>query len=228
MTDLEVSGISVAVRAKRLSAVARAKRQDDKENQELGQIQTALNKLHSELVELSRVVDTHRKLESCGLPVSALPDLSTALRRLQDQLDSVGRPTIQFLTARTRNVADARAATEESDAATWQKWATEQIEGLPIAVLPRLPSSERSQTELRLTSLRKFANDKPSGASITQFQTSLRFVIEELESVEEATVDVVLRRFTTGRIRLADLSEHELLILQSDESLVDQLYLHLS
>jgi hypothetical protein len=228
MSAEDVSVASVAVRARRLSALSRAKRQDDKEVQELGQLQTSLNRLHAELVELSRVVDTHRKLEASGLPVAALPDLSGAALRLKDQIDSVGRPTAQFLTARTKNVTEARAATEESDIAIWRQWATEQVEALPVAVLPRLPALARSRAESRIASLKKLANEKPSVASIAQFQTSLGIMDEELASVEEASVDAVLRRFTNGRIRLADLSEAELQTLQLDESLADQLYLHIS
>lgn len=228
MSAEEIATTPVVVRARRLSALSRAKRQGDQEGQELGQVQTALNKLYSELIELSRVVDTHRKLERTGLSVSALPDLSAAAQRLQDQMDSVGRPSAQFLTARTKNVMEARAAIDESDNAIWRQWASEQIEALPVAVLPRMPALSRSQVESRMAGLRKLANDKPSVANIAQFQTSLGIVDDVLGSVEEASIDAVLRRFTDGRIRLAELSEEDLQTLRLDESLADQLYLHIS
>ena len=117
------AGAILAERARRLTALARAKRDDLDVSQAQGQVQTALNKLDQELRALGGVLAVHRRLKANGVPVSDPGDLEKPAIRLKEQAD-LGRPTGQFLNARTRDVVGARSAIEDANAEAWRAWAT--------------------------------------------------------------------------------------------------------
>jgi hypothetical protein len=222
-----VMKVSLAMRAKKLAAIARVKRENEKESQDLGQSQTALNKLDYSLAKLSGCLIVYRKLVEVGAPVAEVPDLLTAPQRLQAQVESVGRPTAQFLNARTKDVARAVALIDGENQSAWTTWALQMVDELPSALLPKVPKPRRDETSTRILSLGKFANGIPDVAKIIQFQQAHDLVKEDLSAVESATVNPVLKRFEGGRIRLADLSDEELDLLRADESLRDQLYIQI-
>ena len=217
---------SLATRARRLTALARARRDDLDVSQAQGQVQTALNKLDQELGTLSSVLNVHRKLKMIGVPVTDPGDLEQPAKRLKEQA-GLGRPTAQFLNARTRDVIGARSAIDDANADAWRTWAAQMIDGLPLALLPRVPFPHRDATATRISNMRTLAR-KPSIADIIQFQQLYDRVKEELTAVEGASIDALLNRFTAGRILLADLSDAELEMLREDASLSDQLYLHIA
>lgn len=219
---------TLATRAKRLTALARAKKQDEKEWQDLGQLQTAMNKLAQELETLRGVLSAYKRLEHEGVPVGETPDLAEAQQKLESQIATVGRPTTQFLVARTRDVTKARSAIHDENTRAWHEWATQRLGELPTTLLHRVPFYKREGTTRRLASLKKLATGTPDVANIIEFRQAYDLVKEDLDSVEVATADRVLERFESGRIRLADLSDTELEMLREDESLSDQLYLHLT
>lgn len=219
---------SLALRARRLTALARAKREDEKESQDLGQVQTALNRLDQELTTLKAVLHLHGKLKAAGADVVDIQGLLGPPQKLQSHVNTVGRPTAQFLTARTRDVTSARSALEDTNTQAWRAWSSQRLENLPTSLLPRVPLHRRGQASTRLAALRKLAAGTPTITDIIQFQQSYDLVKEDLDRVEVATVDRVLERFQGGRIRLADLSETELEMLRDDEELRDQLYVHLN
>lgn len=76
--------------------------------------------------------------------------------------------------------------------------------------------------------MRKWAAAPPTHGDVTSFVVSLDRVGDELDHVEDASIDAVLARFINGRIRLADLSDDELEMVRAEESLSEQLYLQLS
>jgi hypothetical protein len=220
-------GTSLAMRARRLTALARAERDDRELSQAQGQVQTALNKLDQELGALAGVLAVHRRLKQIGVPVVDPTDLEKPVGRLKEQA-ALGRPTGQFLNARTREVVGARSAIEDADAEAWRSWSTRSIEGLPLALLPRLPFTHRNATATRITSMRALAARKPSIADISQFMQYLDRVKDELGEVESAGIDSLLERFLESRILLADLSDEELEMLRADASLSDQLYVQIA
>ena len=222
-----VTGAILAERARRLTALARAKRDDLDVSQAQGQVQTALNKLDQELQALGGVLAVHRRLKMNGVPVSDPSDLERPAIRLKEQA-SLGRPTGQFLNARTRDVVGARTAIEVASAEAWRAWATAKIDELPLAVLPRLSSNHRDATSTRIAAMRTLAAKKPNIADIVQFQQYFSRVEDELDAVESAGVDSLLERFIEGRILLAELSDEELSVLREDASLGDQLYLQIA
>lgn len=220
-------GTFLAERARRLTALARAKRDNLDVSQAQGQVQTALNKLDQELRALGDVLAVHRRLKVNGVPVSDPGDLEKPAIRLKEQA-ALGRPTGQFLNARTRDIVGSRTAIENANAEAWRAWATAKISALPLAVLPRLNSNHRDATSTRIAAMRTLAAKKPNIADIIQFQQYLGRVKDELDAVESAGVDSLLERFIEGRILLADLSDEELDVLREDTSLGDQLYLQIA
>lgn len=226
MNDSAPSAI-LAERARRLTALARAKRDDLDVSQAQGQVQTALNKLDQELRTLGGVLAVHRRLKQDGVPVTAPGDLEKPAIRLKEQA-LLGRPTGQFLNARTRDVVAASTAIEDANAEAWRAWATARLDELPLAVLPRLQPNHRDATSTRIATMRSLATKKPNIADIIQFQQYFDRVEDELDAVESAGVDSLLERFIEGRILLADLSDEELGLLREDASLGDQLYLQIA
>lgn len=219
---------SLAVRAKRLAALARAKSEDEKESQDQSQLETALRKLNAELATLRNVLAAHRKLQAVGVPVSEVQDLDKPAVKLREQVAAVGRPTAQYLTARVKELTDAHTAIAESDRQAWREWADETIGGLPHALVPRLGAFQRNDVAKRVAEMRRLAAAPPTSGDVTFFTLSLDRVREELAQVEESRIDIVLGRFVNGRIRLADLTDEELAMLHEDDSLSQQLYLQLS
>jgi hypothetical protein len=217
----------LVARARRLTALARARRDDLDASQAQGQVQTALNKLDQELGTLGGALSVHRKLRAIGVLAADPGDLTQPVRRLKEQA-ALGRPTAQFLNARIKDVVGTRLAIDDANADVWRGWAAQKIEELPLALLPRVPLSGRDATGRRVTSLRMLAARKPSIPDIVQFQQYYDLVEEELTAVEGAGIDALLKRFAAGRILLADLSDDELAMLREDTSLADQLYLHIA
>jgi len=227
VSDTSVSS-TLAMRAKRLAALARAKSEDERESQDQGQAETALRKLNIALATLRGVLATHRKLRAAGVPVGEVQDLDRPATRLLEHVSAVGRPTAQYLIARVSDVTNAHSAMADDDRQAWRAWAEKMIEGLPHALVPRLGFVQRSDVERRIADMRKWAAAPPTHGDVTSFVVSLDRVGDELDHVEDASIDAVLARFINGRIRLADLSDDELEMVRAEESLSEQLYLQLS
>lgn len=224
---MSVSETTLAEDARRLAAIARAKRESETESQEQRRLQTQIEKLSVELTRLRNGLEIHRRLNEIGAPVEGLPDLAKAPREVRDQVNRTGRPTRQYLNARVSRLERANSEMSMADTLAWTSWASDQILELPTMLIPRL-GSERRITESRVQNLEKSAGRAPSLAAIDEFQRMWRRVRDDLAELESAGVNAVLNRFVLGRIRLSDLSADELEMLRSDETLRSQLYLSLS
>jgi hypothetical protein len=220
---------SLLSRAKRLTALSRAKSENAKETQEQGQAETALNNLKAELAKLDNVLAAYRKMNEAGVPVTHLPDLAASARRLRDHVESTGRPTHQFLNARKADVNKAATDVAAANQQAWRLWANEEIDKLPLAALPKLNLADRRQATSTLETMRKTAAaPQVSSSDVTTFRFALSSVTELLVGVGTTESDGVLSRFERGRIPLSLLSDEDLAILRSDEALKDQLYVVIS
>ncbi|WP_375502624.1 hypothetical protein [uncultured Jatrophihabitans sp.] len=220
---------SLLMRAKRLTALSRAKGENAKETQEQGQAETALNNLKAELAKLDNVLAAHRKLREAGAPVADLPDLTASAQRLRDHVESTGRPTHQFLNARKADVSKAATDIAAANQQAWRSWASDEIANLPLAALPKLNPSDRQQATNTLDTMRRSASaSQVSSGDVTTFRLALANVAELLAGVGASESDGVLSRFETRRILLSQLSDEELTTLRSDEALKDQLYVVIS
>lgn len=213
--------------ARRLAAIARAKRESETDSQEQRRLQTQIDKLSVELARLGGGLKIHRHLAEVGVPVDNLPDLAAGPREVRDQISRTGRPTWQYINARVSRLERTNDEIALADAQAWSTWAFSQISSLATTLIPRL-GSERRNAEARVLSLEKSAGKAPNIAAIDEFRFVWRRVRDELAAVESAGVNAVLNRFVQGRIRLSDLSEDELQMLRSDETLRGQLHLSLS
>ena len=220
---------SLALRARHLAALARAKSDDERETQDQTQVETALGKLNTELGKLDTVLNLHRALDRAGVPVQPLKDLDKPAKKLRDQIETIGRPTPQFLAARIRDMVKASSEIEAGDKAAWREWAEESIEQLPHSLIPRLGPADRPYVTSRIGDLKKMAvSPKLNSGDVAMFLTTLRSVRDRLGDVEESRLDAVLAKFENGRVRLADLTDDELRMLRDDGLMADQLYLELS
>lgn len=220
---------SLAVRARQLAALARAKSDDERETQDQTQVETALGKLNTELAKFDTVLHLHRALDRAGVPVQPLKDLDKPAKKLRDQIETIGRPTLQFLTARVRDVVNACAEIDAGDKAAWREWAEKSIAQLPHGLIPRLGPADRPYVTSRIGDLKKRAvSPKVNSGDVAVFLTTLQSVRDRLEDVEESRLDAVLAKFKNGRVRLADLTDDELRMLRDDGLMADQLYLELS
>lgn len=229
MTEAAID-VSLATRAKRLAALARAKSQDEQESQDQRQIETALDKLDSELTALRDALTTYDKLKAIGAPVKDPGDLAKPAARLREQIQSIGRPTPQFLAVRTREVTGARTSIAADNRTAWRTWADSAIQSLPLNLMPRLSITVRSGTETRVNRLRRLAASAspPAPSEVSEFVLLREHVREDLAGVEGSAVDAVLARFVNGRIRLSDLNAEEIALLRSEASIAQQLFVELS
>ncbi len=219
--------MSLTDQARRLAALARARRESETDLQDQLRLQGQVSKLADEIGALKTILKTHRELAAIGVPVAELPDLAVAPSELRGYIDRIGRPNWQYLSARVTSLSKTHAKAAEADAQSWTSWAIGEIARLPRELVPRL-GAERSATESRLTTLERLASRPPTLSSPAEFRMLLGRVADDLENVESAGVDAVLSRFIQGRIRLSDLSDDEFELLRLDETVRDQLYLSLS
>lgn len=222
-----MSETTLAEDARRLAAIARAKRETETDSQEQRRVQNQIEKLRSELITLRKSLEIHRRLADIGAPLNQMPDLAAAPREIRDQITRTGRPTWQYLNARASRLERANVEISAANTQAWTSWATAQISSLATTLIPRL-GSERRNSEARVQTLEKTAGKAPDLAAIDHFRLTWRRVHDDLADVESAGVNAVLSRFVQGRIRLFDLSEDELELLRADETLRSQLYLSLS
>ena len=220
---------SLAARAKRLTALSRAKSENAKETQEQGQAETALNGLKAELAALAGALATHARLRDVGVPVASLPNLSTPLQRLRDHVESTGRPTYQFLNARKTDVTRAVTAITVQSQKAWASWAKAEIANLRLDDLPKLNPADRRKVTRNVESMKRTASaSKITRSDITIFCSELASIVELLGSVGTSESDGVLSRFVSGRILLSLLTDEEIATLRGDEALKDQLYVVIS
>jgi|SRR5665213_118602 len=225
MTDASLSD-SVAMRARKLTALSRAKSDNEKETQDQSQVETALRKLNTELGELGTALTAHRKLSEVGVPVQAVAGLDKPARRLRDQVEGIGRPTAQFLTARSKDVSTTRSDISDTDKSAWRSWAEQAIAQLPTGLVPTLNPAQRQQVTTKIGELKKAsAVPQVRSSDVTIFTVTLQTVKDMLTAAGESDLNGVLAKFENGRVRLAELSDDELRMIREATSLSEQLYL---
>jgi chorismate mutase len=225
MTDASLSD-SVAMRARKLTALSRAKSDNEKETQDQSQVETALRKLNAELGELGTVLAAHRKLIEVGVPVQAVAGLDKPVRRLLEQVEGIGRPAAQFLTARSKDVSTTRSDISDTDKSAWRSWAEQAIAQLPTGLAPTLNPAQRQQVTTKIGELKRASAVSQVGPSdVTIFTVTLQTVKEMLAAAGESDLNGVLAKFENGRVRLAELSDDELRMIREASSLSEQLYL---
>lgn len=210
---------SLLVQAQRLSAVARAKRQNESDSQTEGQVATALNKLKAQLLGLSTALRSYEAAKAVQFAIAPPPDLKAPVVTLKSQVDGIGRPSPQFLTKRAldlgRNVTDLQSAVD----AAWARWTSEQIGALGEDGLsghsPRLAVIQEQILGLRARAKQKFTS-----ADYQIFRLGLSRVHDLIEELQAPTdLERVVERIKQGTVTLADLTESELIGLRADPTI---------
>lgn len=210
---------SLLLQAQRLSAVARAKKENESDSQTEGQVATALNKLNTQLLALSSAIRAYETAKAARFAIASPPNLKAPILALKAQVDGIGRPSPQFLVKRTgdlgRQVAELQSAVE----AAWTTWANEQMDALGADALsghpPRVAAIQEQIVGLRATARQKF--------NVANFQifrlelARMHDLIEELQAPSD--LEKVIERVKKGAVTLADLTESELIDLRADPAI---------
>ncbi|ADB29934.1 hypothetical protein Kfla_0821 [Kribbella flavida DSM 17836] len=216
---------TLALRTRRLSALARAKRDNEGETQAQGQVATALYKLNGLLIELDSSLKTRRALVRAGVTLPPLDGLSKPATALRDHFKNVGRPAAQFLTARSKDVAKLRDTMTGSHKQAWRQWAESQIDALDEASLPPFGTHANAVRE-RIQSLRRYAAESPTLAVISSFKVTLDAARDNLAAIAEGLDPENLEaRIVAGGMTLADLSDDDLVELRADSALAARIQL---
>jgi hypothetical protein len=216
---------NLLLRAKRLAALARAKRDNEGEVQAQGQVATALHKLDSLLIEMDSNLKVRRALARAGVPLSPVDDLDKPANALRDQVKNVGRPTAQYLNARSGDVTRLRDSIGSADKQAWRNWAESQIDALGEETLPPF-GDHANQARERIQMLRRFAGEIPTRATITSFKVMMDGVRENLVAIDEAVDPEDLKaRIAAGGVTLGDLSDEELAELRMDAAIAGRINL---
>ncbi|HEY3547730.1 MAG TPA: hypothetical protein VGK17_16785 [Propionicimonas sp.] len=218
---------SLADRARRLAALARAKSETAASTADQARLSDQVRKLTAELAVLKTALDVRARLENLGVQVPTTADLRREPTLLRQEVDTIGRPTWQKIQARTKSVIRTHSDITEADTAAWREWASNRVSSLPQTLIPRLGFA-RGATEERVRRLRSLAASAPSLGTLAEFGTLVRRVEDDLAQVEGSGIDVVLKRFVQRRILLADLTDEDLALLRAEGSLRDQLYVSLA
>lgn len=223
----EVVAEDLLTRAKRLRAAARSKRDNQRDQQAQGQVATALNTLRGNLSELGIALALRKRLVEAGVPVSDIAGLAKPALALRDHVRDVGRPTGQFLTARSRDVARLRDEVRLANTGAWKEWATAALEEISLDELPAFGQRANGVRD-RMRTLSGWASESPSGANITQFMMTLKFVKEDIAAIVDGSdPEDLWTRVSSGRVTLADLSNVELAELRSNADVASRIQLRL-
>jgi hypothetical protein len=204
------------LRAKRLGALARAKRDNEGEAQEQGQVATALHKLNNLLIEMDSNLKVRRALLRAGAPLPPVDDLEKPANALRDQVKRVGRPTAQYLTARSGDVTRLRDTIGSANKQAWREWAQSQIDALDENSLP-LFGTLANEVREGIRKLRLLAAETPSAAVITLFRVTLDSARDSLhEMADGGDPEDLKARIAAGGVTLADLSDENVAELRAD------------
>lgn len=207
---------SLLLDAKRLTARARVKRDNALGVRADGQFATALSKLTAQFASLQAQLDSYSQLRQAGIPLSPLPDLQRAVGKLETQIDDVGRPTPQFLSSRSTELAATINALQVLCNGAWRTWASERRASLTVE--PELLGGIRGQqfTE-KIAVIAREATKPFDQASISLFRVwvaQAEDLIAQLRSPMRP--EDVLARIEAGggRLTFADLTHEEVDVLR--------------
>ena len=203
---------SLFLDAKRLTAKARVKREEAAGVQADGQFSTALSKIVSQLPELKTQLQNYSVLRAAGIPVGPVPNLARAADKLRTQVADVGRPTPQYLTSRSMDLAATIKAVRTLCDDAWQTWAGDQKVSLVLD--PGLVNGIRGQQLMdKLDEIAKESAKPFSQASVSLVNlwvAQAEDLIAQLGSL--MTPDDVIARLeaASNSITFADLTQEEI------------------
>jgi len=219
------SNDGLLIQAQRLSAIARAKKENESEAHAEGQVATAVTKINGQLAELEGAVKAYRKLRTAEVPITPPPNLKGPVSALQSQVAKIGRPSAQFLTKRSGDLAGNIAALKVATEAAWKAWASSQLDALHGDQIseqgPRVVKIQADIEDLRVTAKQKF-----SIADFHIFLLGVARVRDQIEDLQTPTdVEALVTRIKESGVALADLTDGEIAELRADPKLAGRISL---
>ena len=205
-------GTSLLTRSRRLTALARQRREGAEKIQDVTRTNTALMELDKELTVLDESLKLHAFLVGKSIADEVELDLGKAPRDLRNHIDQVGRPSPQFLNARRKDAQKAREALDASAARSWADWSQAGFSGLPLARIALL-GAWRMSVEAAVRDMRQAAGKPPTIAGVEIFLSkyaSIKARFDELGPTAE--LDAVLAKLPCP---LSDLSDEDIALLRS-------------
>ncbi|MGY5309128.1 hypothetical protein [Nocardia gipuzkoensis] len=211
MSDAQ-PGTSLLTRSRRLTVLARQRREGAEKLQDVTRTQTALTALDRELTALEASLKLHAFLVAKSIATEAGIDLGKAPRELRNHVDQVGRPSPQFLNARARDARKAREALDASVASSWAEWSQEKISALPLSRIALL-GARKTLVEIAVREMRQAAGRPPTTAGVQTFVSKYATVKARFDELgPTAELDAVLAKLPCP---LSDLSDKDIALLRS-------------
>ncbi|MBF6414623.1 hypothetical protein [Nocardia cyriacigeorgica] len=213
MSDSPVD-MSLLTRSRRLAFLAGMRREGAEKRQDVERTNTALEELAKELTALDASLKLHAFLVGRGIAAEIEIDFGRAPRVLRNHIDQVGRPSPQFLKARTKDARKAREELDASAANSWAQWSQETLGELPLSRIALL-DARRVLVETDVRDMKLVAGKPPTIASVEMFLSKYASVKERFDSLgPTAEVDTVLAKLPC---RLSDLSDEDIALLRSHD-----------
>ncbi|MEU1427338.1 hypothetical protein ABZ412_09710 [Nocardia sp. NPDC005746] len=207
-------GTSLLTRSRRLTALARQRREGAEKIQDVTRTNTALKELDKELTALDASLKLHAFLVGKSIADEVELDLGKAPRDLRNHIDQVGRPSPQFLNARRKDAQKAREALDASAARSWADWSQAEFGGLPLARIALL-GAWRMSVETAVREMRQAAGKPPTIAGVETFLSKYASVKARFDELgPTAELDEVLAKLPCP---LSDLSDEDIALLRSHD-----------
>ncbi|WP_280505095.1 hypothetical protein [Nocardia farcinica] len=208
------SETSLLIRAKRLTALARQRREGAEKIQDITRTNTALDELAKELTDLEKVLQLYRLLVGKSIAVEIGVDLGKAPRGLRNHIDQVGRPDPRFLRARTKDARRTREVLEGHARNSWAEWSHAMLTALPLARLALL-GVWRTSVETDLRDMRQAAVRPPTIAGVERFMLKFDAVKARFDALgPTAELDAVLAKLPCA---LGALTDEDVVLLRSHD-----------
>jgi hypothetical protein len=175
---------------------------------------TALEELSKELTALDASLKLHAFLVGKAIADEVEIDFGRAPRVLRNHIDQVGRPSPQFLKARTKDARKVREELDVSAANSWAGWSQARLSGLPLSRVALL-GVWRVSVETAVREMRQAAGKPPTITSVEAFLSKYASVKTRFDRLgPTAALDAVLAKLPCT---LSDLSDQDIALLRSHD-----------
>ncbi|MGI5216889.1 hypothetical protein [Nocardia sp. CA-290969] len=206
------SSTSLLTRSRRLTDLARNRREGAENTENITRTNTALQELAKELTSLDASLKLYTFLVEKSIADDLSIDLTKAPRDLRDHIDHVGRPTPHLLHARRRDASKVRQTIDASASSSWANWSQERLNELPLSRMALL-GPRKMLVDTTVRDMKQAASKPPTVAGVETFLSkfaSVNTLFDELGPTSE--LDAVLAKFPC---RLSDLSDADIILLRS-------------
>lgn len=215
-------------RANRLEKLAKAARDREGDQADIERLKLAIDKLGSTLSALEAELKTRVALDPLQEHGRVDVKVDMPWSELKNFVETRGRPTPQRVQSATRRVNEQIEVLHAESQGRWAEWSAKEVAEIPRHKVTAMPPDERARVGGILRELddavKKAARTAPTADAIRIFRFQAQRVREELGQIDlDESVMKVLERFTSAEgIALLDITDAELDVLRSNQSIADQ------